>query len=287
MSTTSPPSVQQTAKTQPAFKTYYHVHLVSDSTGETLMNVMKASMSHFPHVSPVEHLYALVRSERQIKRVLKAIEDAPGIVLFTVVDPTLRRSLEIRCAELEIPCIAVLDPLMASLSRYLGQPTQQKAGAQHGLDQDYYRRIAAVEFAMSHDDGQKLETLNDADVVLVGVSRTSKTPTCIYLAHRGVRAGNVPLVNPDVFPPVLDQLTRPLIVGLTASPDRLVQIRRNRLTTLNEQRATDYADKAAIRKEVVEATRQFEQRGWPVIDVSRRSVEETSAKILNFLGERL
>ncbi len=286
MPTANPQTADGAATRGPRLKSYYHVHLVSDSTGETVMNAVKASMLHFPHVAPVEHMYALVRSERQIRRVLKAIEDAPGIVLFTVVDPNLRRTLETRCAELGFPCIAVLDPLMATLSRHLGAPTQQKAGAQHGLDQDYYRRISALDFAMAHDDGQQTESLNDADVVLVGVSRTSKTPTCIYLAHRGVRAGNVPIVDVSAMPPVLVGLDRPLMIGLTASPDRLVQIRRNRLTTLNEDRASDYADKAVVRREVMEATRYFEQRGWPIIDVTRRSVEETAAKILNLLNER-
>lgn len=285
MSTGDPRFTHDGAK-RPSIKCYHHVHLVSDSTGETLVSVMKASLSHFAHVAPIEHLYALVRSERQMVRVLSQIEAAPGLVLFTLVDPERRRTLEAHCAAVGVTAIAILDPLMASLSRHLGQPSQQKAGVQHGLDQDYYRRIEALDFAMAHDDGQKIEALNDADVVLVGVSRTSKTPTCIYLAHRGIKAGNVPLVRFDAVPAALAGLTRPLVVGLTASPDRLVQIRRNRLDSLNAGRAMDYADKTSVRREVTEATRYFEARGWPVIDVTRRSVEETSAKILNLLSER-
>lgn len=283
---TDRPEFTPRARPAPVIRCYHHVHLVSDSTGETLMNVMKASMSHFPRVATIEHLYALVRSERQMARVLKSIEMTPGLVLFTLVDPGRRQALEACCAEIGAPAIAILDPLMASLARHLGQPTQLRAGVQHGLNQDYYRRIEALDFAMAHDDGQKVETLNEADVVLVGVSRTSKTPTCIYLAHRGVRAGNVPLVHFDTIPKVLDDLTRPLVVGLTLSPDRLVQIRRNRLNTLNENRPSDYADKTKVRREVSEATRYFETRGWPVIDVTRRSVEETAAKILNHLADR-
>jgi hypothetical protein len=247
---------------------------------------MKASIAQFDNVIPIEHLYALVRSERQLERVLKSIEDAPGMVIFTIVDEKIRRKLEQRCAELNIPCVSVLDPLLAAMSRSLGAPMLHKAGAQHHLDADYYRRIDALNFAMTHDDGQLTEDLRDAEVVLVGVSRTSKTPTTIYLAHRGVRAANVPIVAGQDLPEIFNRLEGPLVVGLTATPDRLVQIRRNRLLSLHEERPSSYVDDVAVREEVVAAKRLFARRGWPVIDVTRRSVEETAAKILNLVNHR-
>jgi hypothetical protein len=265
---------------------YFHIHLVSDSTGETLVNVMKASIAQFDNVIPIEHLYALVRSERQLERVLKSIEDAPGMVIFTIVDEKIRRKLEQRCAELNIPCVSVLDPLLAAMSRSLGAPMLHKTGAQHHLDADYYKRIDALNFAMTHDDGQLTEDLEDADVVLVGVSRTSKTPTTIYLAHRGVRAANVPIVAGQDLPEIVNKLERPLVVGLTATPDRLLQIRRNRLLSLNEARPSSYVDDDSVREEVVAAKRLFARKSWPVIDVTRRSVEETAAKIINLVNDR-
>ncbi len=265
---------------------YFHIHLVSDSTGETLVNVMKASIAQFDNVIPIEHLYALVRSERQLDRVLKSIADAPGMVIFTIIDERIRRQLEQSCAELNIPSISVLDPLLAAMSRSLGAPMLLKTGAQHHLDADYYRRIDALNFAMAHDDGQLTDELNEATVVLVGVSRTSKTPTTIYLAHRGVKAANVPIVTVGELPEIFDRLDRPLIVGLTATPDRLLQIRRNRLLSLNEGRPSSYVDEEAVREEVLAAKRMFARRGWPVIDVTRRSVEETAAKIINLINDR-
>ncbi|MGD2134064.1 MAG: pyruvate, water dikinase regulatory protein [Maricaulaceae bacterium] len=264
---------------------YFHIHLVSDSTGETLVSAMKASIAQFDHVIPIEHLYALVRSERQLERVLENIANAPGMVIFTVVDEKLRRILERRCAELNMPCIAVLDPLLAAMSRSLGEPMTRKTGAQHHLDAGYFSRLDALNFAMSHDDGQNTEELNEAEVILVGVSRTSKTPTTIYLAHRGVKAANVPLVAGQDLPPVFDSLKGPLVVGLTAAPDRLVQIRRNRLLSFKETRPTSYVEEDSVREEVIAAKRLFARRGWPVIDVTRRSVEETSAKIINLFND--
>ncbi len=264
---------------------YFHVHLVSDSTGETLTNVMKASVAQFDQIIPIEHFYALVRSPRQMQRVLDAVADAPGVVFFTILDETLRRTLERRCVELGLPCVAVLDPMLATLSRYIGAPVQQRIGAQRALDDNYYHRIEALDFAMAHDDGQHLDSLHQADVVLVGVSRTSKTPTTMYLAHRGVRAANVPLVPGVPLPPQVEALSTPLIVGLTATPDRLVTIRRNRLLGLNADRDTPYVDGRAVRDEVVRAKRLFKSRDWPIIDVTRRSVEETAAQIMNLLAE--
>jgi regulator of PEP synthase PpsR (kinase-PPPase family) len=267
--------------------TYFHVHLVSDSTGETLNAMAKAVTARFDGIIPIEHIYALVRSSRQMERVLEEVANAPGVVLHTLVDAELRAQLEEGCRRLDMPQIAALDPLVGALSRYLGAALSTRVGAQHALDHDYFNRISALDFAMAHDDGQgTTEQLEQADVVLTGVSRTSKTPTCIYLAHRGIRAANVPLVPGQEDGERLTTLKRPLVVGLTVSPDRLVQIRRNRLEGLNADRASAYVDHDAVRDETIRARRAFERRGWPVIDVTRRSVEETAAAVVNLLQER-
>ncbi len=269
----------------PRLATYFHVHLVSDSTGETLNAMGRAVAARFEDVLPIEHMYALVRSPRQLERVLKEIEAAPGLVLHTIVDRELRAALEEGCRAAEQPCVAALDSLVAVFARYLGASITSRIGVNHTLDAEYYQRIEALDFAIHHDDAQSSHELEDADVVLVGISRTSKTPTCIYLAHRGVKAGNIPLV-PGVDPPaIMFSLKRPLVVGLTVAPERLIQIRRNRLTGLKETRDTLYVDNDAVREETVKARRMFERQGWPVIDVSRRSVEETAAAVMNLLSQ--
>jgi len=267
--------------------TYFHVHLVSDSTGETLNAMAKAVTARFDGVIPIEHIYALVRSPKQMERVLEEIATAPGVVLHTLVDRDLRAQLEKGCRDLDMPHIGALDPLVGALSRYLGAALSTRVGAQHALDHEYFNRIAALDYAMAHDDGQgTLEQLEGADVVLCGVSRTSKTPTCIYLAHRGIRAANVPLVPGQEDGERLVALKNPLVVGLTVSPDRLVQIRRNRLDGLQADHTSAYVDHEAVRDETVKARRAFERRGWPTIDVTRRSVEETAAGIVNLLSEK-
>ncbi|HTK35996.1 MAG TPA: pyruvate, water dikinase regulatory protein [Caulobacteraceae bacterium] len=270
----------------PRLSTYFHVHLVSDSTGETLNAMTKAVCARFDDVLPIEHSYPLVRSPRQLERVLREIEAAPGVVIHTIVDGVLRNGLEQGCRDMDAPCIAALDPMVASLGRYLGASLSTRVGAQHALDTEYFNRIEALNYAIGHDDGQGGQNLANADVVLLGVSRTSKTPTSIYLAHRGVRAANVPLVPGAELPPQLFQLKGPLIVGLVVSPDRLIQIRRNRLLSLNESRESSYVDVEAVRDETVRARRLFEKHGWPVIDVTRRSVEETAAAVINLLHAR-
>lgn len=264
--------------------TYFHVHLVSDSTGETLNAMARAVCARFNNVLPIEHIYALVRSQRQLHRALEEIANAPGVVLHTIVDDALRHVLEVGCQKLDMPCIAALDPLVSALSRHIGAALSTRVGAQYSLDTDYFNRMDALSYALGHDDGQGGADFSRADVVLVGVSRTSKTPTCIYLAHRGVRAGNVPLVPGAPLADALLGLKSPPVVGLTVSPDRLVQIRRNRLRTLNEGRESSYVDTDAVRAEIVDARRLFERQGWPVIDVTRRSVEETAAAVINILS---
>ncbi|MEH6678340.1 pyruvate, water dikinase regulatory protein [Phenylobacterium sp.] len=269
--------------THPRIATYFHVHLVSDSTGETLNAMARAVCARFDDVLPIEHIYALVRSQRQLDRALSDIESAPGLVIHTIVDAELRAALEEGCRRLEMACIPALDPLVSAVSRYLGVNTTTRVGAQHALDHDYFNRMDALNYAIGHDDGQGGQDLEQADVVLVGVSRTSKTPTCIYLAHRGVRAANVPLVPSRPIPDKLLQLKNTLVVGLTISPDRLIQIRRNRLLSLKENRTSAYIDVDNVREEIVLARRLYERQGWPVIDVTRRSVEETAAAVMNLL----
>jgi regulator of PEP synthase PpsR (kinase-PPPase family) len=275
--------VPNTTPIQPRLATYFHIHLVSDSTGETLNAMARAVCARFDDVLPIEHIYALVRSKRQLDRALGDIEEAPGIVFHTIVDPGLRETLEEGCRKLDMPCFPALDPLVSVLSRYLGASTTTRVGAHLRLDNDYFNRMDALNYAIGHDDGQGGQDLDRADVVLVGVSRTSKTPTCIYLAHRGVRAANVPLVPGRPVPDRLSQLRNTLVVGLTISPDRLIQIRRNRLLSLKEQRESSYIDVDAVREEIVHARRLYERHGWATIDVTRRSVEETAAAILNLL----
>ncbi|MDF2901978.1 pyruvate, water dikinase regulatory protein [Phenylobacterium sp.] len=267
----------------PRVATYFHVHLVSDSTGETLNAMARAVCARFENVLPIEHIYALVRSPRQLERALTDIEEAPGVVIHTIVDDQLRTALEEGVRRLDMPCIAALDPLVSSLQRYLGASISRRVGVQHALDNDYFNRMDALNYAIGHDDGQGGQDLEQADVVLVGVSRTSKTPTCIYLAHRGVRAANVPLVPTRPPPEKLFELKNTLVVGLTISPDRLIQIRRNRLLSLKEDRESTYIDIEAVREETVKARRLYERQGWPVIDVTRRSVEETAAAVMNLL----
>lgn len=264
---------------------YFNVHLVSDSTGETLAGVMRATCAQFDNIVPVEHSYFLVRSVRQLERVVKEIADAPGVVMFTLSNLEHRALLEKACQEMEMPCVAVLDPVLDITSRYLGLELNHRVGAARKLNAEYFKRIDALDFAMYHDDGQQAIELSKADVILVGVSRTSKTPTSVYLAHRGVKAANVPMVPGVPLPEELFRPKRPLVVGLLISADRLIHIRRNRLAAMKETRAGSYTDEEDVRREVMDAQKLFEREGWPTIDVSRRSIEETAAAVLNLLAE--
>lgn len=285
MPTTPDPAAAKPPKLPLA--SYFHVHLVSDSTGETISAMLKATASQFLAAKPLEHIYALVRSKAQLEKALAEIEAAPGLVLYTVVNPELRRLLEARCSELQTPALSVLDPMLTAFADYLGLEQTMRAGAQHEMNDAYFRRIEALDFTLSHDDGQMLWDLEPADVVLVGVSRTSKTPTCMYLANRGIKAANVPLVPGQEPPEELFSLRKPLVVGLVASPDRLSQIRSSRLGAMNaEERAATYSDLDAIRAEVLRAKRLYAKHRWPMIDVTRKSVEETAAAIITKLSAR-
>ncbi|MBN9567337.1 MAG: kinase/pyrophosphorylase [Alphaproteobacteria bacterium] len=264
----------------------FHIHLVSDATGETLNAIAKAALAQFEDVRVEEHAYTLVRSPRQLARAIEHIGESPGLVFFTLVNPDLQRELISQCTRMDVPCLDVMAGPVAALRAFLGVAESHRPGGQHEVDQRYLHRIEALNFTIQHDDGQGLDGLENAQVVLVGASRTSKTPTCVYLAIRGIRAANVPIVPGVPLPQAVKAAKRPLVVGLWAAPDRLVQVRRNRLNTLGEVRDTSYADLEQVRDEVTATRRLFEQMGWPTIDVSRRSVEETSAAILNLLGDR-
>jgi [pyruvate, water dikinase]-phosphate phosphotransferase / [pyruvate, water dikinase] kinase len=266
--------------------TRFHLHLVSDSTGETVHSVARACLVQFDGAQAVEHVWSMVRTRGQIERVIAGVEANRGVVLFTLVSDTLRGLLQEGCRRIQAPAIPVLDPVIGALASYLGRESRGLPGKQHLLDSEYFARIDAMTFALNHDDGQSSWGLNDADVCLVGVSRTSKTPTCLYLANRGIKAANVPFVPGVPLPPELLETKHPLIVGLTNDPERLIQLRRNRLDLLHHDQATEYTDIDAVRTEVREARRAFVERHWPVIDVTRRSIEETAAAIMKLLARR-
>jgi [pyruvate, water dikinase]-phosphate phosphotransferase / [pyruvate, water dikinase] kinase len=262
-------------------RSYYHLHLVSDSTGETLIMVARAVAAQYEGVSAIEHVYPLVRSPAQLERVISEIEQAPGIVLYTLVETDLTERLEQACRDMGLPHLSVLAPVHSLLQNYLGAHSTAKPGAQHMLNAEYFKRIDAMNFTLMHDDGHLPADLNDADVVLVGISRTSKTPTAIYLANRGVKTANVPLVPNVPIPPALENAKKPLVVGLVASPERIVQIRQNRLLSLKADGETDYTDKDRVAEEVAFSRRLCARHNWPLIDVTRRSIEETAAAILD------
>lgn len=264
---------------------YFHLHLVSDATGETLNTVAKAAAAQYSDFRPIAHIYALVRTPSQLNRALREIEEQPGIVLFTLINPDIRRHLEEQCEAMGVPCLSILDPIISILSQYLNATSRPQVAGQHALNSDYFRRIDALNFTMSHDDGQSIDDLEKADVVILGVSRTSKTPTSIYLAQRGIRTANIPVVPGIAMPPKLADLKGPLIVGLIASAERIAQIRRHRLLSLKESRSTDYIDPRQITDELMLMKTLCSNNDWPMIDVTRRSVEEIAATILNMLSD--
>ena len=266
---------------------YFHLHLISDATGETLITVARAAAAQYAKVLPVEHVHPLVRTQKQLDRALADLEESPGIVLYTLLEENLVERLETKCRDLGLPCLSILGPVLHLFQAYLGAETTHKVGAQHTLNAEYFRRIDALNYTMLHDDGQQTDDLEEADVVLVGVSRTSKTPTSIYLANRGVKTANVPLVPGVSLSPNVERLSRPLVVGLFATPERIVQIRQNRLLGLKVEREDDqYIDRQAVTEEIAASRRLCAKHNWPLIDVTRRSIEETAAAVLALLGER-
>lgn len=263
-----------------------HLHLLSDSTGETLEMIAKAALAQFDDADVIRHFWPMVRSLQHLDRIMGDIAANPGLVLYTLVNPETRSKLEERCLSLGLPSIAALDAVTDALEDMLGQQAKARPGRQHQMDEAYFARVDAIQFTIDHDDGVGWEDWEEADIVLAGVSRTSKTPTSIYLANRGYKTANIPIVVESPPPPALFGLKRPLVVGLTTAPDRLIQVRRNRLLSLNQAPDTSYVDTDKVAREVQFARRLFGDNGWPVIDVTRRSIEETAAAILNFLNER-
>ncbi|MGH1587476.1 pyruvate, water dikinase regulatory protein [Methylobacterium phyllosphaerae] len=262
-------------------RSYFHLHLVSDSTGETLINVGRAAAAQYEGVSAIEHVYPLVRSAAQLDRVISEIRAAPGLVLYTLVGGDLGERLEEVARETGSPCLSVLRPVHDLLRAYLGAETTARPGAQHMLNAEYFKRIDAMNFTLAHDDGNLPENLEEADVILLGVSRTSKTPTSIYLANRGLKTTNLPLVPGLPLPPAIERARKPLVVGLFASPERIVQIRQNRLSSLNADESSLYVDRSAVADEITASRRLFVRNRWPTIDVTRRSIEETAAAIVD------
>jgi len=266
-------------------RNYFHLHLVSDATGETLIAVSRAVAAQFQGVASIEHVYPLIRNRAQLDRAICEIEAAPGIVLFTLVDTELTSALEGACGAAGSPCLSVLQPIFSLFQSYLGTSKTSRPGAQHMLNADYFKRIDALNFTMIHDDGLSADDLEDADVVLLGVSRTSKTPTSIYLANRGIKTANIPIVPNVPLPRSIMNLHRPLVVGLLATPERIVQIRQNRLLALNADQESTYVDRTSVAEEISQSRRLFLQNNWPLIDVTRRSIEETAAAILDLYKE--
>jgi [pyruvate, water dikinase]-phosphate phosphotransferase / [pyruvate, water dikinase] kinase len=265
---------------------FFHLHLVSDSTGETLTTIAKAASVQYPQIRVIEHIYPLVRTQRQLDRVMQEVESAPGIVLYTIVNTDLIQAIESKCRELKVPSLHVLTPIMKVFESYLGAPQTPVVAGQHTLDADYFRRIDALNFAMAHDDGQLPEDLNEADIIVMGISRTSKTPTSIYLAQRGFKTSNVPIVPSIPLPDALTQPHAAFVVCLVASPERIAEIRRNRVRLMADRNLDDYVDRGQIAQEVSHSRRLCAKHGWPVIDVTRRSVEETAATIIKLYNDR-
>ena len=265
----------------------FHLHLLSDSTGETLESIAKAALAQFDDAEHVvKHFWPMVRSESHLDRILTDVAANPGLVLFTLVNRDTRRKLETRCRALGLPAIAALDAVSDAMSNMFGQEAKARPGRQHVMDAAYFARVAAIQFTIAHDDGINAQNWEEADIVLAGVSRTSKTPTSIYLANRGYKTANIPIVPESPPPPNLFQLKHPMIIGLVTSAERLIQVRRNRLLSLNQLPDTDYVDEEKVRAEVAHARRMFADNGWPVLDVTRRSIEESAAAIINLFNER-
>ena len=263
-----------------------HLHLVSDSTGETLEMIAKAALAQFDDPDVTRHFWPMVRSRQHLDRIVPDLADNPGLVLFTLVNPETRKRLEEHCRQLGLPAVPVLDAVTEALESQLGEEARGRPGRQHAMDEAYFRRVEAIQFTIAHDDGGGWENWEQADIVLAGVSRTSKTPTSIYLANRGYKTANIPIVVESPPPAALFGLKRPMVIGLTTAPDRLVQIRRSRLLSLHEDTQTAYVDDGHVREELKFARRMFADNGWPVIDVTRRSIEETAAAVIRLISHR-
>ncbi|MCH2546881.1 MAG: kinase/pyrophosphorylase [Alphaproteobacteria bacterium] len=265
----------------------FHLHLVSDSTGETVCSVSRAALAQFEDIDADEHVWSLVRTKAQMERVITGIHNQQGMVLYTIVNKQLRDQLKAECLRLNVPCIPAIARIITEMATHLEIETSNLPGRQHELNDEYFSRVEAINYALAHDDGQAHWELDESDIVLVGPSRTSKSPTCIYLAYRGYKAANIPYVKGCPLPEELETLKKPLVVGLTIDVERLLQIRRTRLHSLKQEEHTNYIDMDEVKKEIAESRRYYMQHRWPIIDVTRRSVEETSAQIIQLHHKRL
>ena len=271
----------QRAREKVSKKTFFHLHLISDSTGETLSTTGRAAAAQYTNWRAVEHVTPMVRSEEKLEKALAEVDASPGIVLYTMVDRELEKILVNRCAALGVPAVNVLQPVISVFDGFLGDTMSGRVGAQHTMDEHYFDRLEAVQFAMAHDDGNLPDNFEEADIILIGISRTSKTPTSIYLAQRGFKTIKIPLVPGVDLPESLFSAQGPLIVALVASAERILQVRENRLLAFDRDLTGDiYVDRASIQEELAMTRRLCKQNNWPMIDVSKRSVEETAAAIL-------
>ena len=269
-------------------ESFFHMHLVSDATGETLISAARAVSSQYTNSTAIEHVYPLVRRQSQLDHVLESIDREPGIVLYTIVDLQIATYLETQCAQMGIPFVSLLKPVFSVFQSYLGLPNQQKVGAQHALTMDYFNRIEALDFTMAHDDGVMPNNIEDTDIILVGISRTSKTPTSIYLANRGLKTANFPLVPDIPVPPSILNAKKPLIVALIATANQIYHVRQNRELGAKAIIGSDsYTNRAAIAEELSHTRKLCKQNNWPMIDVTRRSIEEASAAILELRTKHL
>lgn len=267
-------------------QSYFHLHLISDATGETLLAAGRAASAQYKDARAIEHIYPLVRTDKQLQKVFDEIDSEPGIILYTIVDQNLARQIDERATAMGLPCVSVLEPVLAVFQSYLGTPAGRRVGAQHVLDADYFRRIDALNFTMEHDDGQMPNDIDDADIVIIGISRTSKTPTSIYLANRGIKTANIPIVLGVPMPEELIKARKPLVVGLIATVERISHVRQNRLLGAGgTYTSADYVDRATINEELAYARQLCTRYNWPMIDVTRRSIEETAAAIVALRGK--
>ena len=260
----------------------YQIYLISDSTGETIDRIFLALKAQFNNFKSKDHQYSFSRTENQILKILElAQKQKNSIILYTIVDSRLAKFLEEQAQKKKIPCFGVLGDLILNFSKLLHQKASHIPSGQHKLNDEYYDRIEAIQFSMNHDDGSLVEEINKADIILLGVSRTSKTPTSIYLANRGFKTSNIPLINKNSLPTFLkEKPQKKCVVGLTAEPERLIEVRKNRMTSLNEKHGINYIDLETIKNEVEEAKKTFKKYKWPIIDVTRKSVEEIAASVI-------
>lgn len=262
-------------------KNYFHLHMISDSTGETLLAASRAAAAQFETARALEHVYPLIRTQKQVEAVMDAVDGAPGIVLYTIVDPEIADFIDARCAKMGLPSVSVLDPVLQAFQIFLGAPQRKRVGGQHLMNEDYFARIDALNYTMEHDDGQNTNSLAEADVVILGISRTSKTPTSVYLANRGIKTANIPLIRNMDLPAELLNLEKTVVVGLVATVDRIAQVRQNReLGVTHGYEGQDYIDRSNISAEISFTRSICKRHDWPLIDVTRKSIEETAAAIL-------